>query len=217
MRAASPHRDSCGSGQHKRAASKRAAQSHGADSGQGPQGSCQGPALKRARQRAPPAGLAAREVASKYKIHSIRLGSGTYGEVWQASCRQTGQEVAAKYVKRAEYGDDIEVFIREVNILKTLPRHQNIVELLDAFLSDWQNPDDTEELLCVIMMELCQSTLEKEWNKVHGRAPHSDADDWEGMAHGQSMHCIHCILVHAWLVCWAATSARAATWPDCVT
>jgi serine/threonine protein kinase len=119
-------------------------------------------------------------LVSQYKVHTIRLGCGTYGEVWQATCKRTGQDVAAKYVLRTEYGDDTEVFLREVDILRTLPRHPNIVEMLDVFISDWENPVGAEELLCVIMMELCQHTLEREWNKVQGRAPDSDAEDWEG-------------------------------------
>lgn len=134
-----------------------------------------GPALKRAVRRGPPPGEPAAAFAEAYKAHAVRLGRGTFGEVWQASCRKTGQQFAAKFVLQGGYGEDAaSLFTREVAIFKQLPRHPNVVQMVDVFMGTF-DPDnaDPEQLLCVIVMELCVHSLQREWNRWQCHAPDS--------------------------------------------
>ncbi|MCA9792484.1 MAG: protein kinase family protein, partial [Candidatus Eremiobacteraeota bacterium] len=73
-----------------------------------------------------------------YKIPGVRLealmGAGTFGEVWSGIQERTGQKVAVKIFTRP-FGLDWEYFRQEIERLRDVAEHPNIVTLLDADLN----------------------------------------------------------------------------------
>ncbi|MGE0491369.1 MAG: WD40 repeat domain-containing serine/threonine protein kinase [Vulcanimicrobiota bacterium] len=73
-----------------------------------------------------------------YKIPGVRLealmGAGTFGEVWSGTQERTGQKVAVKIFTRP-FGLDWEYFRQEIERLRDVAEHPNIVTLLDADLN----------------------------------------------------------------------------------
>ncbi|XP_067939192.1 mitogen-activated protein kinase kinase kinase kinase 5-like isoform X2 [Watersipora subatra] len=61
-----------------------------------------------------------------------RVGSGTYGDVYKARDRQTGDQAGIKIVK-LEPGDDFAIIQQEIIMMKDC-RHQNIVQYLGSYL-----------------------------------------------------------------------------------
>ncbi|KAI1278007.1 Serine/threonine-protein kinase 10 [Halotydeus destructor] len=59
------------------------------------------------------------------------LGDGAFGKVYKAQCKETGKMAAAK-ICQIQGDDELEDFVVEIDIL-TECKHQNIVQLLEAF------------------------------------------------------------------------------------
>lgn len=85
--------------------------------------------------------VSAREMsrdAADYEIPGVTLdrilGSGTFGEVWAGVQERTGQKVAIKLFTH-RMGLDWEYFCKEVERLREVSEHPNIVTLLDADLN----------------------------------------------------------------------------------
>merc|ERR1719487_2010436 len=76
------------------------------------------------------------------------LGKGSFGVVYQAQIIETGEIVAIKSIKKPERD-------REVQILKELAGHHNIVELKGAFLSNESGDDPKLNLV----LEFLSDTL----------------------------------------------------------
>eukprot|EP00918_Siedleckia_nematoides_P104045 GHVU01226930.1.p1 GENE.GHVU01226930.1~~GHVU01226930.1.p1 ORF type:complete len:738 (-),score=108.76 GHVU01226930.1:2806-5019(-) len=88
---------------------------------------------------------------SEYTLHS-KLGEGTFAEVYQAQRNATGQLVAIKFMK-TKYLSKKEVDTnREVQVLRGLPRHPNVVELVEAKYIE-------EKQRLAIVFELLESSL----------------------------------------------------------
>jgi len=62
------------------------------------------------------------------------LGQGTWGVVQKAKHKRTGREVAIKKIKseRPEEGVNFTA-VREIKLLRSGFRHENVIELVDAF------------------------------------------------------------------------------------
>ena len=91
-----------------------------------------------------------------YEIMGDKIGKGTYGEVYKAKNKKTGQIVALKkmYINNYDDDEDIENSINAIiNELKTMDicYNENSVKLYDYF----HNGDEF-----VIVMELCDDNLE---------------------------------------------------------
>eukprot|EP00403_Amphidinium_massartii_P027910 CAMPEP_0178394548 /NCGR_PEP_ID=MMETSP0689_2-20121128/12764_1 /TAXON_ID=160604 /ORGANISM="Amphidinium massartii, Strain CS-259" /LENGTH=316 /DNA_ID=CAMNT_0020015183 /DNA_START=1 /DNA_END=949 /DNA_ORIENTATION=- len=76
-----------------------------------------------------------RPIEELYEMVEDPIGEGTYGTVWRARCRRTGQDVALKRLKMKQERWQADGFprnaVREMVALQRL-RHQNIVALLDV-------------------------------------------------------------------------------------
>lgn len=74
------------------------------------------------------------EINTQYNLLE-KIGEGTYGTVYRAMCRRSGERVAIKKI-RILYDDDgvPSTALREIAILKGL-RHPNVVRLHDVFSS----------------------------------------------------------------------------------
>lgn len=60
-----------------------------------------------------------------------KLGAGSYGSVFKGRIKATGLEVAVKCFSVSTYPEGIDVgILRELVYLKSIPRHENIIELL---------------------------------------------------------------------------------------
>lgn len=67
-----------------------------------------------------------------------KLGEGTYGVVYKAKHKQTGEIVAVKRIRLEKEDDGVpSTAIREISLLKNL-KHPNIVELKAVFFSQDQ-------------------------------------------------------------------------------
>eukprot|EP00927_Polykrikos_kofoidii_P009509 TRINITY_DN13967_c0_g1_i1.p1 TRINITY_DN13967_c0_g1~~TRINITY_DN13967_c0_g1_i1.p1 ORF type:complete len:470 (+),score=70.13 TRINITY_DN13967_c0_g1_i1:174-1412(+) len=71
-----------------------------------------------------------------YEKHGAPIGEGTYGTVWRARCRSSGQEVAIKQVVLRQGGREgfPLTAVREIRALRRL-EHPNVVSLLDVCVS----------------------------------------------------------------------------------
>jgi Protein kinase domain len=72
------------------------------------------------------------DVRIKYHINPKELGHGHYGVVRKCMNRETKEWYAIKSVRKAKVSK-IEVLKREIEILKEVIRHPNIIELVDVF------------------------------------------------------------------------------------
>ncbi|KAF6034821.1 MAP4K1 [Bugula neritina] len=61
-----------------------------------------------------------------------RVGSGTYGDVYKARDKQTGEQAGIKIVK-LEPGDDFAIIQQEIIMMKDC-KHSNIVQYLGSYL-----------------------------------------------------------------------------------
>jgi cyclin-dependent kinase len=94
-----------------------------------------------------------------------KLGEGTYGIVYKAQNKQTGEIVALKRIRLDKDDEGIpSTAIREISLLKEL-RHPNIVKLLDILHS---------EKKLTLVFEYLETDLKK-W--LDGRGGVADADD----------------------------------------
>ena len=63
------------------------------------------------------------------------IGEGTYGIVFVAKDRSTGQTYAIKKMRVLDPNDGFPITsLREIKILKKLSKHPNIVNLVDVFV-----------------------------------------------------------------------------------
>ncbi|KAJ8638480.1 hypothetical protein MRB53_012747 [Persea americana] len=73
-----------------------------------------------------------KRVADRYLKREV-LGEGTYGVVFKAIDTKTGQTVAIKKIRLAQYKEGVNfTALREIKLLKEL-KDPNIIELIDAF------------------------------------------------------------------------------------
>ena len=90
-----------------------------------------------------------------YETIGDAIGAGTYGTVWRARCLRSGQKVAIKKVMlpKDRLGEGFPVSsIREIQSLKRLATHKNIVSLLEIAVA----PNDASVHL---VMEYCPMDL----------------------------------------------------------
>ena len=89
-----------------------------------------------------------REIGLSYEL-GRELGRGEFGITYLCKDRKTGQELACKSISKNKLRTaiDIEDVRREVEIMRHLPKHPNIVTLKDTF-------EDDEDVHLV--MELCE-------------------------------------------------------------
>ncbi|GMI70959.1 calcium-dependent protein kinase 32 [Hibiscus trionum] len=89
-----------------------------------------------------------REIETRYEV-GRELGRGEFGVTYRCRDKETGEPFACKSIskKKLRTGVDIEDVRREVEIMKHLPKHQNIVILKDTY------EDDNAVHL---VMELCE-------------------------------------------------------------
>ncbi|XP_063374426.1 cyclin-dependent kinase 2-like [Cydia amplana] len=65
-----------------------------------------------------------------------KIGEGTYGVVYKAKDRETGNEIALKKIKLENEPEGVpSTALREISVLRTL-RHEGVVRLLDVLLAD---------------------------------------------------------------------------------
>jgi calcium-dependent protein kinase len=89
-----------------------------------------------------------REILVRYEL-GRELGRGEFGITYLCKDRQTGEELACKSISKNKLRTaiDIEDVRREVEIMRHLPKHPNIVTLKDTYEDD----DDVH-----LVMELCE-------------------------------------------------------------
>ncbi|XP_072501862.1 cyclin-dependent kinase 3 isoform X1 [Notamacropus eugenii] len=99
---------------------------------QGSGGGARGARHAQGRPSDPQAGSASMDVFQKVE----KIGEGTYGVVYKARNRQTGQLVALKKIRLDSETEGVpSTAIREISLLKEL-KHPNIVRLLDVVHSE---------------------------------------------------------------------------------
>jgi len=88
------------------------------------------------------------------------LGEGTYGKVYKARNKRTGEHVAMKQMKLEAQEEGVpSTAIREIALLKEL-HHVNVVRLLDVFC---------KPSMLVLVFELLENDLKKYMKSQHGR------------------------------------------------
>ncbi|MCI19550.1 calcium-dependent protein kinase 32-like, partial [Trifolium medium] len=89
-----------------------------------------------------------REIGLRYEL-GRELGRGEFGITYLCKDRQTGEELACKSISKNKLRTaiDIEDLRRQVEIMRHLPEHPNIVSLKDTY----EDEDDVH-----LVMELCQ-------------------------------------------------------------
>jgi len=115
---------------------------------------------------------AERHFQSQYDFSSREvIGEGTYGKVFKAQCRQTGESVAMKEMKIFGTEDGVpSTAIREVALLQELC-HEHIVRLLDVFCKPSK---------LVLVFELLESDLKR---FMKARSGHLDPRTVRSFAH----------------------------------
>jgi len=72
------------------------------------------------------------DLQQKYS-RSFKIGEGTYGVVYKATDRETGETVALKKIRLDDEDEGVPgTAIREVSLLKELSKHENIVRLREV-------------------------------------------------------------------------------------
>jgi serine/threonine protein kinase len=108
----------------------------------------------------------ASEGISKYTFQE-ELGRGTYGVVYKAQNKETGELVAIKKIKIDKDDEGVpSTTMREISLLKHL-KHPNIVELKDVFF------DEQEKLYLVF--EYLEYDLKKFIKKIGSALPEEQA------------------------------------------
>lgn len=89
-----------------------------------------------------------RDISALYDLGS-ELGRGEFGVTYLCTDRNTGEKLACKSIskKKLRTAVDIDDVRREVEIMKNLPKHPNIVSLRDTY---------EDEQAVHIVMELCE-------------------------------------------------------------
>lgn len=89
-----------------------------------------------------------RDISALYDLGS-ELGRGEFGITYLCTDRNTGEKLACKSIskKKLRTAVDIDDVRREVEIMKNLPKHPNIVSLRDTY---------EDEHAVHIVMELCE-------------------------------------------------------------
>ena len=96
--------------------------------------------------------------AAKFNLEKL-VGRGSYGQVCAATQISDGKQVAVKRVVGAfDSRRDALCIIREVRILAALPRHDNIVNLLDV-RTPLEDPSDDADVF--LIFEKAATDLEK--------------------------------------------------------
>ena len=96
--------------------------------------------------------------AAKFNLEKL-VGRGSYGQVCAATQIKDGKQVAVKRVVGAfDSRRDALCIIREVRILAALPRHDNIVNLLDV-RTPLEDPSDDADVF--LIFEKAATDLEK--------------------------------------------------------
>jgi serine/threonine protein kinase len=96
--------------------------------------------------------------AAKFNLEKL-VGRGSYGQVCAATQIRDGKQVAVKRVVGAfDSRRDALCIIREVRILAALPRHDNIVNLLDV-RTPLEDPSDDADVF--LIFEKAATDLEK--------------------------------------------------------
>ena len=67
---------------------------------------------------------------SEYINSLVELGDGSFSTVYKGYDKRTGVSVAIKKPKKFSQGKD--QFRKEINNLKKLPKHPNIIQVLDC-------------------------------------------------------------------------------------
>ncbi|GAU43638.1 hypothetical protein TSUD_24070 [Trifolium subterraneum] len=89
-----------------------------------------------------------REIGLRYELGG-ELGRGEFGITYLCKDRQTGEELACKSISKNKLRTaiDIEDLRRQVEIMRHLPKHPNVVSLKYTY----EDEDDVH-----LVMELCQ-------------------------------------------------------------
>lgn len=85
-----------------------------------------------------------RPIIQVYKKDPKKLGKGTYGEVFSATHKETGQRRAIKQIPRSKI-KNWDRFVTEVKIMQQLD-HPNVIKLYEYFEDD---------LFVYLVTELC--------------------------------------------------------------
>jgi len=90
-----------------------------------------------------------------------KLGEGTYGVVWKAVNKETGELAALKKIRLEKEDDGVpSTAIREISLLKCL-KHPNVVELIEIIYSQSQ---------LYLVFEYVEFDLKK-YMRQHGSSP----------------------------------------------
>lgn len=93
-----------------------------------------------------------------YQLTNV-LGEGAQSLVYSAVCKQTGEPVAVKEIKNhRNVAYPVADYFREISILRYLPPHAALVNLLEVVAS---------ESKLLLIFELCEMNL-REWLDKHG-------------------------------------------------
>lgn len=87
------------------------------------------------------------------------IGAGTYGQVYMAKNKQTGEVVAIKKIRSLNEVQGLPVTtIREIKVLKCL-NHRNLVELKEVVVSTENDDDDAEFTDKDEALDYCQGSI----------------------------------------------------------
>ncbi|KRX07600.1 Protein kinase-like domain [Pseudocohnilembus persalinus] len=100
-----------------------------------------------------------------YKIKEIsKISEGGFGYIWRAVELESQQEIAVKRMI-CSTEEQYNVAKQELNILKHLPHHQNVVEFYTGKLIETVNSQGQKVHIGVFIMELCDNSLQSQIEK----------------------------------------------------